>query len=60
MGLETGPSSPRIELNFPQPRSITEATGEFCVRDATGRTLGHFFWWDGATTLARDDVPHGG
>jgi ribonuclease Z len=24
------------------------------VRAATGRTLGHFFWWDGATTLARD------
>jgi hypothetical protein len=32
-----------MELNFPEPWSVVEATGEFCVRDATGRTLGHFF-----------------
>jgi hypothetical protein len=28
-----------MELNFSLPWSVVEATGEFCVRDATGRTL---------------------
>jgi hypothetical protein len=40
-----------MELDFPAPWTVVEGTGEFYVRDATGRTLGHFYWWGGATAL---------
>jgi hypothetical protein len=37
-----------MTLDFPAPWSVVEALGEFCVHDATGRSLCHFFWWGGA------------
>jgi hypothetical protein len=38
-----------MERNFPAPWTVVEAVGEFFVRDATGLTLCHFYWWGGAT-----------
>jgi hypothetical protein len=38
-----------MKLDFPGPWTVVEAVGEFCVHDATGRTLCHFYWWCGGT-----------
>jgi hypothetical protein len=34
-----------MTVDFPAPWTVVEATGEFRVQDATGRTLCHFYWW---------------
>jgi hypothetical protein len=34
-----------MTVDFPAPWTVVEATGEFRVHDATGRTLCHFYWW---------------
>jgi hypothetical protein len=34
-----------MTADFPAPWKVVEATGEFSVQDATGRTLCHFYWW---------------
>jgi hypothetical protein len=37
---------------FPAPWSVAETTGEFIVKDSTGRALAYFYWWgDGTTAL---------
>jgi hypothetical protein len=43
---------------FATPWTVVEATGEFIVKDASGRTLAHFFWWgDGIPAfLTRDEA----
>ena len=43
---------------FPAPWTVVETTGEFSVKDATGRTLGYFYWWGDGTTalLTRDEA----
>jgi hypothetical protein len=38
----------RMTADFPAPWIVVEATGEFRVEDATGRTLCHFYWWGDA------------
>jgi hypothetical protein len=38
-----------MKLDFPEPWTVVEAVGEFFVRDATGLTLCHFYWWGGGT-----------
>jgi hypothetical protein len=35
----------RMLSDFPTPWTAVEATGEFIVTDARGRTLAHFYWW---------------
>jgi hypothetical protein len=35
----------RMLAGFPTPWTVVEATGEYIVKDATGRALAHFFWW---------------
>jgi hypothetical protein len=46
----------RITVDFPAPWTVVETTGEFSVKDATGRSLGDFYWWgDGATALLTQD-----
>jgi hypothetical protein len=48
----------RMLAGFPTPWAVVEATGEFIVTDARGRTLAHFFWWgDGMPAfLTRDEA----
>jgi hypothetical protein len=41
---------------FPAPWTAVEATGEFSVRDATGRTLCHFYWWGHAEAVKLTQV----
>jgi hypothetical protein len=46
----------RILAGFPAPWTVVETTGEFIVKDASGRTLAYFYWWgDGTTTLLTRD-----
>jgi hypothetical protein len=41
---------------FPEPWIVSEATGEFVVTDADGRTLAHFYWWgDGTPAFLTQD-----
>jgi hypothetical protein len=35
----------RMLAGFPTPWTVVEATGEYIVADARGRTLAHFYWW---------------
>jgi hypothetical protein len=35
----------RMLAGFPAPWSVTEATGEFIVKDASDRALAYFYWW---------------
>jgi len=51
-------NSSRMTIDFPMPWTVAETTGEFSVRDATGRSLGHFYWWGGGATapLTRDQA----
>jgi hypothetical protein len=42
---------PRSLADFPAPWTVTEGTGEFIVKDASGRPLAYFYWWGGTTTL---------
>jgi hypothetical protein len=47
----------RMLAGFPAPWSVTETTGEFIVKDASGRALAYFYWWgDGTTLLTRDEA----
>ena len=48
----------RMLAAFPTPWTVVEATGEYIVTDARGRTLAHFFWWgDGIPAfLTRDEA----
>jgi hypothetical protein len=48
----------RMLAGFPTPWTVVEATGEFIVKDASGRALAHFFWWgDGIPAfLTRDEA----
>jgi hypothetical protein len=43
--------SARMTADFPAPWTVVEATGEFSVQDATGRTLCHFYWWGDAAAV---------
>jgi hypothetical protein len=40
------------------PLKQLKATGEFIVKDAGGRALAYFYWWDDGTTalLTRDEA----
>jgi hypothetical protein len=48
----------RIPAGFPAPWAVSETTGEFIVRDASGRALAYFYWWGDLTTalLTRDEA----
>jgi hypothetical protein len=48
----------RMLAGFPAPWSVSETTGEFIVKDATGRALAHFFWWGDPKSahLTRDEA----
>jgi hypothetical protein len=48
----------RMLAGFPAPWSVSEATGEFVVKDANGRALAYFYWWGDTTTalLTRDEA----
>jgi hypothetical protein len=47
----------RMLAGFPAPWSVTETTGEFIVKDASGRALAYFYWWgDGTALLTRDEA----
>ena len=48
----------RMLTGFPAPWTVCETTGEFVVRDSSGRTLAHFYWWgDGIPAfLTRDEA----
>jgi hypothetical protein len=46
----------RMLAGFPAPWTVVEATGEFIVKDTSGRALAYFYWWgDGATALLTRD-----
>jgi hypothetical protein len=46
----------RMLAGFPAPWTVVETTGEFTVKDASGRALAYFYWWgDGTTTLLTRD-----
>jgi hypothetical protein len=48
----------RMLAGFPAPWTVVEATGEFIVKDASGRALAYFYWWGDRTTalLTRDEA----
>jgi hypothetical protein len=48
----------RMLVDFPAPWTVVETTGEFIVKDASGRALAYFYWWgDGtAVLLTRDEA----
>jgi hypothetical protein len=43
---------------FRHPGLVSETTGEFIVKDASGRALPYFYWWGDRTTalLTRDEA----
>jgi hypothetical protein len=46
----------RMLAGFPALWTVVEATGEFIVKDTSGRALAYFYWWgDGATSLLTRD-----
>jgi hypothetical protein len=45
----------RMLPGFPAPWSVVETTGEFIVKDASGRPLAYFYWWGGTTALLTRD-----
>jgi hypothetical protein len=48
----------RMLAGFPAPWTVSEATGAFVVKDASGRALAYFYWWGDGTTalLTRDEA----
>jgi hypothetical protein len=48
----------RMLAGFSTPWTVVETTGEFIIKDATGRALAYFYWWgDGtAALLTRDEA----
>jgi hypothetical protein len=48
----------RMLAGFPAPWTVVETTGEFVVKDASGRALACFYWWGNGTTalLTRDEA----
>jgi hypothetical protein len=48
----------RMLVGFPAPWTVVETTGEFIVKDASGRALAYFYWWGDGTTvlLTRDEA----
>jgi hypothetical protein len=47
----------RMLADFPAPWIVFETTGEFIVKDASGRPLAYFYWWSGTGTfLSRDEA----
>jgi hypothetical protein len=48
----------RMLAGFPAPWTVFETTGEFIVKDASGRALAYFYWWGDVTTalLTRDEA----
>jgi hypothetical protein len=42
---------------FPTSWTVVETRGEFIIKDASDRTLAHFFWWGtGTAFLTRDEA----
>jgi hypothetical protein len=48
----------RMLAGVPAPWTVSETTGEFIVKDASGRALAYFYWWGDVTTalLTRDEA----
>ncbi len=48
----------RMLAGFPAPWTVVQTTGEFIVKDASGRALAYFYWWGDVTTalLTRDEA----
>jgi hypothetical protein len=48
----------RMLAGIPAPWNVVETTGEFIVKDASGRALAYFYWWGDGTTalLTRDEA----
>jgi hypothetical protein len=48
----------RMLAGFPAPWTVVETTGEFIIKDASGRALAYFYWWGDGTTalLTRDEA----
>jgi hypothetical protein len=48
----------RMLAGFPAPWTVVETTGEFIVKDASGRAMAYFYWWGDRTTalLSRDEA----
>jgi hypothetical protein len=48
----------RMLAGFPAPWTVVETTGEFIVKDSSGRALAYFYWWGNGTTalLTRDEA----
>jgi hypothetical protein len=46
-----------VPAGFPAPWTVAENTGEFIVKDASGRALAYFYWWGNETgLLTRDEA----